>query len=113
MTIDEINKKIDELTKLRQFLINNQINDNDPVETIIFKKYIEIENVSKVAAYINSLGFRVKSDGSDEHKLSERKYTSNDISDMITDKNAPVEKELKDFTAKLFKFHKNKMLKLI
>lgn len=58
---------------------NGSINEGDTLETIIFKKYLELENVQKVANYINDLGYRVKTNS----YIGERKYTSSDISDII------------------------------
>lgn len=75
---------------------NSQIEDNDTFETIIFKKYLEIENVKKVANHINSLGYRIKT----QSYIGERKYTSNDISEIIIS-DVEVEKKLKDTVKKL------------
>lgn len=58
---------------------NSEILDGDSLETIVFKKYLEVENVKKVADHINLLGYRIKT----ESYIGERKYTSNDISRII------------------------------
>lgn len=108
MYIKDIDDKIKELMELKYFLKINTVDVNDTVETIIYKKYIELENVSKVTDYINGLGYRIETSGSKQGK-TERKYTSNDISSIITNKNVNVEKKLKIFTVKLFKHHKGRI----
>ena len=70
---------------------NSAIEKSDSLETIIFKKYLELENVQKVAKYINELGYRIKT-GS---WIGERKYTSNDITKILVDRDCMVERKLK------------------
>jgi hypothetical protein len=109
MKISDIDKKICELQELRKFLIKNAIQDDDAVEVKIFKKYIELENVTRVAAYINELGYRIESKGSKRGDI-ERKYISNDISKILKSKNAQVDKKLRDFAVKIFKSRKSKTI---
>lgn len=100
MNIENLNRKIKELNKLKR-LLNIPINEDATVEEKIFKKYIELESVSKVAGYINSLGYRVNSNN------GTRKYIANDISSVITNKDIEIKnKELKEIVMKLFKGHK-------
>lgn len=80
--IDKIIRAIEE---------NKEIKEEDSFETIVFKKYLEVENVTKVAKYINDLGYRIKTDS----YVGERKYIGKDITKiLISDVN--VEKNLKE-----------------
>lgn len=100
MNIENINVKIKELSKIKK-LLNVPINDEDTLEEKIFKKYLELENVSKVAEYINNLGYRINGNN------KARKYIANDISLIITNKDINLKnKELKEIVMKLFKGHK-------
>lgn len=108
MRIEDINKKIRELNKLKR-LLNMNIDENDPVEEKIFKKYLELENVSKVAKYINDERYRVVT------KNGCRKYTANDISYVINDKDIKIKSnELQKVVRKIFNQHKRgvKIIKL-
>ena len=109
MNVNDIDKKIAGLQKLKKFLVKNTICDEDIVELKIFKKYVELENVKAVAEYINGLGYRLKA-SENKRGIKERKYTSNDISNILKNKNAKIDRELKNFTMKLFKKHKSKIL---
>jgi hypothetical protein len=85
---------------------NSNIEDGDTFETIIFKKYLELENVKKVADYINSLGYRVKT----ESYIGERKYTSNDISEIIAG-GAEIETKIKNAVQELHSQNSIAMMK--
>lgn len=96
MKVEDVNKRIKELNKLKK-LLNIPITEDDSVEEKVFKKYLEVESVSEVAKYINTLGYRIDN----------RKYIANDISSMITNKNIMLKnKELQVMVMKLFKSHK-------
>lgn len=103
MKIDDINKKIKELNKLKK-LLSIPINKDDAVEEKIFKKYLELENVSKVTEYINRLGYRINN----------RKYIANDISSIINNRDIKlINNELKIVVVKLFKAHKKGVKRII
>lgn len=85
---------------------NSSIEDTDTFEIIVFKKYLELENVKKVADYINSLGYRVKT----ESYIGERKYTSNDISEIIANSSS-VETKLKNAVQELHSQNSIAMMK--
>jgi len=96
MKIEEINEKIKDLNKYKK-LLKMEIKEFANIEEIMFKKYLEVESVTKVAKYINELGYRINN----------RKYIANDISDVITNKNVVIEsKELKLVVYKIFQIHK-------
>lgn len=96
MNVVDINKKIKELNKLKR-LLSIPIADSDNVEEIIFKKYLELESVAKVAEFINGLG----------HRKGNRKYIANDISSAIKCKDTRIKNnELKSVVTKLFNAHK-------
>lgn len=84
--------QIAEIEKVIDTIENNAcINENDSLETIVYKKYLELENVYKVSNYINDLGHRIKT----QSHIGERKYTPNDITEIITS-DADVETNLKE-----------------
>lgn len=76
---------------------NGEIKEDDTFETIVFKKYLELENVKKVADYVNQLGYRIKTNS----YIGERKYIGNDISEIIINKDCLVEKKLKTIVQSL------------
>lgn len=59
-----------------------KIRKNDTLETKIVKAYIQLQNVNKVAEFINDLGYRIKTDS----RIGSRKYRSNDISNVLNEK---------------------------
>lgn len=85
---------------------NGEVNENDTLETIVFKKYLELENVKNVADCINSLGYMIKT----QSYIGKRKYTSNDISEIIIS-DVDIEKELKDTVKELHSQHSIAMAK--
>lgn len=97
MTIIEIEDKIIKLKQLKIFIEKNQLKEDDSFEEIVFKKYLELESVSKVAEYINFKGYKFN---------GQRKYISNDISTILRNKKADVDPELKEFVYKLYMRHK-------
>ncbi len=69
----------------------SQIKEDDNFETIVFKKYLELESVRAVANYINELGYRVKTDS----YIGERKYIGTDITKIILS-DIDIDQELKE-----------------
>ena len=71
----------------------SEIKDNDSFETIVFKKYLEFENVSDVAKFLNDKGYRVKT----KSYIGQRKYIGTDITEiLISEKSKLVDKQLKE-----------------
>jgi len=96
MDIEDINTKIKELNKYKK-LLEIEMYVDDTKEDIIFKAYLRVESVTRVAKFMNELGYR----------LGNRKYIANDISDIITNKDTVIEfKEIKLIVCKIFKSHK-------
>ena len=90
--IKKHNEKIQKIEKIINILENkSQIQEDDNFETIVFKKYLELENVRAVANYINESGYRVKTDS----YIGERKYIGKDITKIILSDIA-IDKELKE-----------------
>lgn len=104
MDVKTLNEQIRKLQDMIKFIENNQISEGDSVETIIFKKYLELESTKKVTNYINELGYRKPT--TNKQGIYERKYITTDISNTLKDKRVRVDKELKDFVIKLL--NKNK-----
>ncbi|WP_297429288.1 hypothetical protein [Clostridium sp.] len=87
---------------------------DDSLETIIFKKYLELGDLVKVTAYINNQGYRIKT-GSYK---GERKFISNDIADIIDKPGDNVDiglvsaiKEMKSIDRMLVKMNAKGLLK--
>ena len=96
--IKKHNEKIQKIEKIINILENkSQIKEDDNFETIVFKKYLELESVRAVANYINELGYRVKTNS----YIGERKYIGTDITKIILS-DIEIDKELKE-VAKLVK----------
>ena len=90
--IKKHNEKIQKIEKIINILENkSQIQEDDNFETIVFKKYLELENVRAVANYINESGYRVKTDS----YIGERKYIGKDITKIILS-DLDIDKELKE-----------------
>lgn len=70
---------IDQLNDIIQYLEedNVELKENDNVETVVLKKYIEEGSIKRVCEFINSAGYRIIT------KYSDRKYTTDDISQII------------------------------
>lgn len=96
MNIEDINKKVRELNKLKK-LLKIIITEDDTLEEIVYKKYLELESVTIVSKYINNLGYRI----------NKRKYIPNDITQIITDKKMVIKNnDLKQIVSKIFNSHK-------
>lgn len=80
--------KIDSYLKILEKSI---IDESDHVELVVFKLYLQLENVVKVTETVNDLGFRIKTNT----YARERKYSTNDITSIITDPFANVVEDLK------------------
>jgi len=99
---DKVELKMNELDMILRVIEHCEVKENDNLETIVLKKYIEFENVTEVANSINELGYRIKTNS----HVGVRKYTTNDISNILTDNDIDVEKELKESTATMFKHNR-------
>lgn len=97
-------KKYKEIIKVIEE--NTEIKDTDSLETIVFKKYLELENVQSVAKYINDLGYRIKTNS----YVGERKYKGTDITNILA-KDVDVEKKLKKVVQNLQDKNYSEMLK--
>lgn len=96
MNIKDIEQRIKELESIKKIL-EEEINEGDTLETIIYKAYIHYESVSKVADYINGLGYRKW--GKASNKI---KYGANDISNIIRNKKACVREDIKEVVTIIF-----------
>lgn len=83
-------------------LLIEEIPPNATLDTIVYKKYLEIESVKEVADWLNSKGYRKKNPNTG----NDIKYISNDVTERLKDKNAQVPTELKECVKKLFAKHK-------
>lgn len=96
MRIEDIDKKIEHLQFLKKLCLE-QIEEDDNLDTKIYKKYLEVENVKNVAIWLNEQGYRVESPATGE-KI---KYQSNDVTARLKDKKAEVREDLKEVVQKL------------
>ena len=70
----------------------SEIKKDDSFENIVFKKYLQLENVKSVAKYLNDEGYRIKT----YSYKGERKYIGTDVTRIILNKYAKVDDQLKD-----------------
>lgn len=71
-------KNVNEIKKVLDYFEKDiSIKDSDSKDTIILKKYIECGSMKKVCEFMNEEGHRITT------KYSERKYTTEDISQTI------------------------------
>ena len=105
--IKKHNEKIQKIEKIINILENkSQIKEDDNFETIVFKKYLELESVRAVANYINELGYRVKTNS----YVGERKYIGTDITKIILS-DIEIDKELKEVAKLVQELNYEHMLK--
>lgn len=103
----EFERKTKTLDKYIEVLEKSIIHKEDSVENIAFKLYLQLDNVSNVAKTINELGFRLNTSS----HIGKRKYTSNDITAIITNKDATVEEDLKEVVQEIQKMNYGKVAK--
>lgn len=84
--MEEIEKILDTIDKY------SEIKKDDSFENIVFKKYLQLENVKSVAKYLNDEGYRIKT----YSYKGERKYIGTDVTRIISNKYAKVDDQLKD-----------------
>lgn len=84
--MEEIEKILDAIDKY------SEIKKDDSFENIVFKKYLQLENVKSVAKYLNDEGYRIKT----YSYKGERKYIGTDVTKIILNKYAKVDDQLKD-----------------
>lgn len=97
MTSKNIQDKIDEFIEIKNNIERIEKQELNDVNFMTFKKYLEIENVAKVAEFLNNQGYR---------KENNTKYTSNDVSAIIQTKESIKDEWLYKFVNDLFKNHK-------
>ena len=102
--IKEYNNRIDKINQYIKVLEKSKIKKHDNVETKIYKLYMQLDNVTSVANKINNMDYRISTNS----KKGKRKYTTNDITYVITNKEAIVEKELKEVVQEIQKINYGK-----
>ncbi|TYR82130.1 hypothetical protein FZC66_00595 [Priestia megaterium] len=93
MNIEQARKEIERLGRYIWLVENYEVNS---METAAIKLYAENQNVSKIAAELNDLGY----------KVGGRKVASSDVSAILQEK---PKDELHEIAQKLFKVSKKKM----
>lgn len=104
MRVEDIDKKIEHLQYLKRLCLE-PISDGASLDTIIYKKYLEMESVKNIAKWLNDKGYRIASPATGEMI----KYQSNDITARLKDKKAEVREDLKEIVQKLFSKNKKQM----
>lgn len=99
MTIDEIEKNIQFLQKILIILKE----ESNSIEEIVFKKYVELESLSKVKIYIQNKGFRTERGSI---------YQSNELSAIIQSNPINVNQDIVKLAHKRFKNNTNLINKL-
>lgn len=99
-SIEDLEMQLKQLKAIEQKICKPSKNFQD----LVFKKYIELESVTKVKEFLDNNGNR-KDNGS--------KYITNDISEILTIKSKVlieelgIDKQIVDYTQALFKNHKS------
>ena len=101
MTSKKIHKKIQELEYIKAKLEDIENKNTTDINELIYIKYIELESVSNVAKFINELGY----------KNNNRKYISNDISNLLNKKDVIADLWIDETAKKIFKENKKKISK--
>lgn len=79
-----------------------KIKDNDSIETIILKSYIEQGGIKPTCDYINDMGYRIPS------SKGERKYTVKDISCIISELDSDsIDNKLKEIINSIYVYRSN------
>jgi len=90
---EEYTKKLNNLNKYIRVMENDTtIEESDNLEVRVFKLYMILNSVVRVAEKINEMGYRVKTNT----YVGERKYKSNDITDIIINSDVEIPIELKE-----------------
>jgi hypothetical protein len=93
LNIEQARKEIEKLERYIWLVENYEVNS---LESAVIKMYAENQNVSKVAAGLHELGY----------KVGGRKVTSSDVSGILQEK---PKDELHEISQKMFKASKKKM----
>ena len=106
ITVDTLDEKIIELEIVRNKIKEALTLECKGLENTALQKYIELQGAMKVAEYLNNEGYRIRSNG----KLGERKYSSNDVTDIINtpDKDSEADRTLLAIAKALYKFNVSK-----
>ena len=90
---EEYTKKLNSLNKYIRVMENDTIiEESDSLEVKVFKLYMILNSVVRVAEKINEMGYRIKTNT----YVGERKYKSNDITDIIINSDVEIPTELKE-----------------
>ena len=79
MTLNSITTEINRMNSVKLQIEKYLQKKPMTIEEIIFTKYIELQNASAVADFMNDKGYRIKTDSRHE----ERRYISNDITQLF------------------------------
>nr|DAY60717.1 MAG TPA: Putative integrase [Caudoviricetes sp.] len=102
MKIEYIDEQLEKYAYMKECLLKySEIKANEALEVKIFKMYLNIESTTKIASWLNQNGYRLPS------IKGQRKYRVTDISEILNNKEADVDEELKYIVQKLFKANKS------
>jgi hypothetical protein len=101
-----IDDKINELITVRDYINKVLEIESNSFYDYVLMEYIRVQNASEVADIINNEGYRLKTDG----RIGERKYISNDIIDLLSQKSEVngINIIIFDLAKALHKFNKGK-----
>lgn len=87
---EEAEKRVEKIDKYLKILRKCKIKKSDSLNVIVFKMYLQLNNVSKVADVVNKLGFRVSTNS----RKGCRKFGSNDITEILKNECIELDEEL-------------------
>lgn len=76
---EESEKRIEKIDRYLKILRKCKVKKSDSLNVVVFKMYLQLNHVSKVADIVNKLGFRVSTNS----KKGCRKFCSNDITEIL------------------------------
>lgn len=106
ITIATLDEKINELKIVKECILQVLGEESTNTKEQILRKYIEVQNGAVVADCINLEGFRIKTDAL-KNKTGERKYISNDITNLINQNES--QSNVQRLAKMLYNFNKGKI----
>lgn len=87
---EESEKRVEKIDRYLKILRKCKVKKSDSLNVVVFKMYLQLNNVSKVADIVNKLCFRVSTNS----RKGCRKFGSNDITEILKNGCTELDEEL-------------------
>lgn len=87
---EEAEKRVEKIDRYLKILRKCKVKKSDSLNVVVFKMYLQLNNVSKVADIVNKLCFRVSTNS----RKGCRKFGSNDITEILKNGCTELDEEL-------------------